>query len=308
MAGKAFKTLPRLLGKAGIRFSGRHDAACGTAGPVRVPVPACGNRSCASGAAGALAVRHGPRRVPSSAWFLSRTGGACRDPGTMEGRCRDALRSTVRGARRAGIIVGGGASHAVAPACRPMPRHGRNPATGGEQLVRARHGNGTPRSEGHAAAKVAGGPGPDPARGPKKGSRGAGIVRGLPRDCAGAGVRPGPVLPGRGFFPAGAVGELSGPGHGLTMPASRTAGAKGAVGEHARGERAAASPHARRPGTGGPGSRPPWRWSRRRAGTGGARGTRRRGTWRTPPTPAPAGRSEPPTSPTGTGRGGARGR
>ncbi len=80
VAGKAFKTLPRLLGKAGIRFSGRHNAACGMADFVRVLVSMCRDRSCASGAAGALAVRHGPRRVPSSTWFLSRIGGRAGTP------------------------------------------------------------------------------------------------------------------------------------------------------------------------------------------------------------------------------------
>ncbi len=241
MVGKAFKTLPRLLGKAGIRFSGRHNAACGMADFVRVLVPVCRDRSCASGATGALAVRHGPRRVPSSAWFLSRIGGACRDPGTMEGRCRDALRSTVRGARRAGIIRG--ASHAVALDYHLIPRYDRNPATRGEQLVRARHRNGTSRFEGYATAQMVDGPGLNLACRPKKGSTGAETVRELLRDCAGAGVRPGLVLLDRGFFSAGVVGELSRSGHRFIMPASRTAGVKRAVGEHARGERDAASPH-----------------------------------------------------------------
>ncbi len=104
VVGKAFKTLPRLLGKAGIGFSGRHNAACGTAGSVRVLVSMCRDRSCASGAAGALAVRHGPRRVPSSAWVLSRIRGVRGGQDAMRERCSGALAATVRDARRPGIL------------------------------------------------------------------------------------------------------------------------------------------------------------------------------------------------------------
>ncbi len=245
MAGKALEMLPGLPERAGIGFSGRHNAACGTAGSVRVPVPVCRDRACASGATGTLAVRHRKSHIPSSAWVPSRIRGACSGQDAMRERCPGSLAATVREARRPRIP--GRARCVVAPACHPMPGHGRDPATRERQLVRARHRSGTSRSGGYATAKVAGGPGPDLARGPKKGSAGAGIVRELLLDCAGVGVRPRPVLPGRGFFPAGVVGELSGPGHGPVMPAPRAAGAKGAAGEHGRGERAAASPHALAP-------------------------------------------------------------
>ncbi len=47
VAGKALETLPGLPGRAGIGFSRRHNAACGTAGPVRVLAPP-GRSPCAT--------------------------------------------------------------------------------------------------------------------------------------------------------------------------------------------------------------------------------------------------------------------
>ncbi len=245
VAGKAFKMLPGLLERAGIGFSGRHNAVYGMADFVRVLVSMCRDRACASGATGTLAVRHGPRRVPSSAWVLSRIRGACPEPDAMRERCAGALASTVRDAGRSRILRR--IRCVVALDYHLIPRYDRDPATREEQLVRARHRSGTSRFEGYATAQMVDGPGLNLACRPKGGSTGAGIVRELLRDCAGVGVRPRLVLLDRGFFSAGVVGELSGSGHRFIMPASRTAGIKRAVGEHARGERAAVSPHALTP-------------------------------------------------------------